>query len=197
MCRLSSNSFQNFRKFRKFFKVGALFAILSCERSLEASKNLIKNAAACNGAKEFIMNELSLFNSLFDNAFDCGMPDLTWKTARLPKVDVKENKDSYSLQMDLPGATEKDVDIEIDHGVMTISSVKTAEKEEKNEKNEKKEEGKWLIRERVQSQFARRFTLPDDIDETKVTASFKNGVLNVTMARKALPEPKKIAIEVA
>ncbi|MBQ7619258.1 MAG: Hsp20 family protein, partial [Treponema sp.] len=39
--------------------------------------------------------------------------------------------------------------------------------------------------------------LPDDIDETKVTASFKNGVLNVTMARKALPEPKKIAIEVA
>ena len=48
------------------------------------------------------MNELSLFNSLFDNAFDCGMPDLTWKTARLPKVDIKENKDSYSLQMDLP-----------------------------------------------------------------------------------------------
>jgi len=109
-------------------------------------------------------------------------------------VDVKENKDSYSLQMDLPGATEKDVDIEIDHGVMTISSVKTAEKEEKNEK---KEEGKWLIRERVQSQFARRFTLPDDVDESKVSASFKNGVLNVTMARKALPEPKKIAIEVA
>ena len=143
------------------------------------------------------MNELSLFNSLFDNAFDCGMPDLTWKTARLPKVDVKENKDSYSLQMDLPGATEKDVDIEIDHGVMTISSVKTAEKEEKNEKNEKKEEGKWLIRERTTSQFARRFTLPDDVDETKVTASFKNGVLNVTMTRKALPEPKKIAIEVA
>ena len=117
------------------------------------------------------MNELSLFNSLFDNAFDCGMPDLTWKTARLPKVDVKENKDCYSLQMDLPGATEKDVDIEIDHGVMTISSVKTAEKEEKNEK---KEEGKWLIRERVQSQFARRFTLPDDVDESKVSASFKN-----------------------
>ena len=53
------------------------------------------------------MNELSLFNSLFDNAFDCGMPDLTWKTARLPKVDVKENKDCYSLQMYLPGATEK------------------------------------------------------------------------------------------
>lgn len=193
MCRLSTNSFQKFRKIRKFFLSWRDTCYISTE-ALRLLKNLIKNAAAYNGAKEFIMNELSLFNSLFDNAFDCGMPDLTWKTARLPKVDVKENKDSYSLQMDLPGATEKDVDIEIDHGVMTISSVKTAEKEEKNEK---KEEGKWLIRERVQSQFARRFTLPDDVDETKVTASFKNGVLNVTMARKALPEPKKIAIEVA
>ena len=140
------------------------------------------------------MNELSLFNSLFDNAFDYSMPDLTWKSARLPKVDVKENKDSYCLQMDLPGATEKDVNLEIDHGVLTISSVKTTEKEEKSGE---KEEGKWLIRERTQSQFARRFTLPDDVDEEKVSASFKNGVLNVTMARKALPSPKKIAIEVA
>ena len=140
------------------------------------------------------MNELSLFNSLFDNAFDYSMPEMTWKTARLPKVDVIENKDSYSLQMDLPGATEKDVNLEIDHGVLTISSVKTTEKEEKSDK---KEEGKWLIRERTQSQFSRRFTLPDDVDEEKVTASFKNGVLNVTMARKALPSPKQIAIEVA
>lgn len=140
------------------------------------------------------MNELSLFNTLFDNAFDCAMPDLAWKSARVPKVDVIENKDSYSLQMDLPGATEKDVNLEIDHGVLTISSVKTTEKEEKSDK---KEEGKWLIRERTQSQFSRRFTLPDDVDEEKVSASFKNGVLNVTMARKALPSPKKIAIEVA
>lgn len=140
------------------------------------------------------MNELSLFNSLFDNAFDYSMPDLSWKTTRLPKVDVKEHKDSYSLQMDLPGATEKDVNLEIDHGVLTISSVKTTEKEEKSGE---KEEGKWLIRERSTSQFSRRFTLPDDVDEEKVSASFKNGVLNVTMARKALPSPKKIAIEVA
>lgn len=140
------------------------------------------------------MNELSLFNSLFDNAFDCAMPDLTWKTSRMPKVDVMENKDSYSLQMDLPGATEKDVNLEVERGVLTISSVKTTEKEEKSDK---KEEGKWLIRERSTSQFERRFTLPEDVDEEKITAGFKNGVLTVTMARKALPTPKKIAIEVA
>ena len=140
-------------------------------------------------ALEVIMNELSLFNSLFDTAFG-GMPD-SWKVTQMPKVDVKEGKDSYALQMDLPGCTEKDVNIEVDHGVLTISSAKTEEKEEK------KDGEKWLIRERSSSRFTRRFTLPDDVDQEKISAVFKNGVLNVTMNRKELPAPKRIAIEVA
>lgn len=140
-------------------------------------------------ALEVIMNELSLFNSLFDTAFG-GMPD-SWKVTQMPKVDVKEGKDSYALQMDLPGCTEKDVNIEVDHGVLTISSVKTEEKEEK------KDGEKWLIRERSSSRFTRRFTLPDDVDQEKISAVFKNGVLNVTMNRKELPAPKRIAIEAA
>lgn len=137
------------------------------------------------------MNELSLFNTLFDNTFGCSMPDFSWKTAQMPKVDVKEDKNSYALQMDLPGSTEKDVNIEVDHGVLTISSAKTEEKEEK------KDGEKWLIRERSTSRFTRRFTLPDDVDEENISASFKNGVLNITMNRKALPSPKKILIEAA
>lgn len=140
-------------------------------------------------ALEAIMNELSLFNSLFDTAFG-GMPD-SWKVTQMPKVDVKEGKDSYALQMDLPGCTEKDVNIEVDHGVLTISSAKTEEKEEK------KDGEKWLIRERSSSRFTRRFTLPDDVDQEKISAVFKNGVLNVTMNRKELPAPKRIAIEAA
>lgn len=135
------------------------------------------------------MNELALFNSLFDTAFG-GMPD-SWKVLQMPKVDVKEDKDSYALQMDLPGCTEKDVNIEVDHGVLTISSAKVEEKEEK------KDGEKWLIRERSSSRFTRRFTLPDDVDQEKISAVFKNGVLNVTMNRKELPSPKRIAIEAA
>ena len=137
------------------------------------------------------MNELSIFNSLFDSAFGCGMPEFSRQTAQMPKVDVKEGKDSYELRMDLPGSTEKDVSIEIEHGVLTIASVKTEEKEEKADGE------KWLIRERGSFRFTRRFTLPDDTDEEKIRASFKNGVLTVTMNRKALPSPKKIAIEAA
>ncbi len=139
------------------------------------------------------MNELSLFNSLFDNAFDCGIPDFSWKSNHMPKVDVKENKDSYSLEMDLPGCTEKDVNLEVDHGVLTIASVKTEHKEEHNDKKDEKE-GKWLIRERNRVEFTRRFTLPDDVDENKINANFKNGVLNVAMARKALAAPRRIEV---
>lgn len=144
------------------------------------------------------MNELSIFNTLFGDAFDEAMRDQF--TAQAPSVDVKENKDSYTLEMDLPGRSEDDVELELDRGVLTISSKKEETKETSSEdkaekKNDKEEpKSKWLIRERRTSSFSRRFTLPDDIDTENVQATFKNGVLNVNIPRKALAAPKKIAI---
>ena len=140
------------------------------------------------------MNELSLLNTIFGNTMD-DMADYGFRTPyAAPNVDVKENKDSYTVEMDLPGRTEKDVDLELDHNVLTISSTKTENVEE--EKKDKKDEGKtkWLIKERRTSSFSRRFTLPDDVDAEHVQATFKNGVLNVNIPRKALAAPKKIAI---
>ena len=96
--------------------------------------------------------------------------------------------------MDLPGRTEKDVNVELEHNVLTISSQK---EEAKEEKSDKKDKDTWLIRERRVSNFSRRFTLPNDVDGDKVAATFKNGVLSVSIPRKALPSPKKIAIAVA
>lgn len=61
----------------------------------------------------------------------------------------------------------------------------------------KKEEGKWLVKERSYQKFSRSFTLPEDVEAEKVSAEVKNGVLTVTMPRKALPEPKRIAIKSA
>lgn len=138
------------------------------------------------------MNELALFNDLF-NGFDddAYLPSFNFKKAfHTPKVDVKENKDSYSLEMDLPGKSEKDVNVELNGNVLTISS----EHESKKDENEGKKEGKWLIHERSYSKFSRSFTLPDDVDAAKLSANVKNGVLTVTMPRKALTEAKKIAI---
>lgn len=144
------------------------------------------------------MNELSLFNSLFDNALTDTMPDFNFNHAfNMPKVDVKEDKNAYTMQMDLPGMTEKDVNVELDHNVLTISSHHEENKEDKNEKNAKKDEGKWLIRERRVSEFSRQFTLPADVNGEQVAATFKNGVLTVSIPRKALAAPKRIAISVA
>ena len=133
------------------------------------------------------MNELSLFNSLFDNAL----------TDTMPKVDVKQDKNAYTMQMDLPGMTEKEVNVELDHNVLTISSHHEENKEERNEKDAKKDEAKWLIRERRVTEFSRQFTLPDDVNGEQVAATFKNGVLTVSIPRKALAAPKRIAISAA
>ncbi len=143
------------------------------------------------------MNELSLFNSLFDDG-DIGFFPAVAKNYSfgVPQVDVKETKDAYALEMDLPGRTEKDVDVDLKDSVLTIASHTEETKEEKS-KDKKDGEAQWLIHERRTSSFCRRFTLPQDIDSEKVTASFKNGVLSVMIPRKPLSEAKKIAISVA
>lgn len=141
------------------------------------------------------MNELSLFDSLFNNTMDSVFNN--YRTVSVPKVDVKETENAYSLDMELPGRTENDVNIELDHNTLTISSKKeeTTEKSEGTEKNNNS--GKWLIRERRTSEFSRSFRLPEDVDKENVKATFKNGILNVMMPRKALATPKRIAIECA
>lgn len=135
------------------------------------------------------MNELALFNSLFNNSLMDDAFDFNYKNVLAPKVDIKETPDSYKLEMELPGRTQNDVNIEINAGTLTISS-KTEETKEEGGKKEK-----YLIRERRSTSFSRSFTLPDDIDEDATAANFKNGILTVTLKRRAAPEPKKIAIK--
>lgn len=140
------------------------------------------------------MNEITLFDSLFNDGMGGIMNVPVYNhTAFMPKVDVKEDLEAYTVEMDLPGRNEQDVDIELDHNTLIISSKKEENRNE--EAQEKKEKGKWLIRERRISSFRRSFTLPDDVNLEEVKASFKNGILFVRLPRRALPQPKKIAIE--
>ncbi len=139
------------------------------------------------------MNALSLFtprftSDLFD-VIDKNFGDLnpTLKTASTPKVDVRETKDSYIMDMELPGFTEKDVEINLKDKVLSVSSKTEENKEEKKD-------GEWLIRERRELCFSRRFTLPNDIDEDKVTAGFKNGLLSINIPRKPEAQAKTIQI---
>ena len=145
------------------------------------------------------MNELSLFNSLFDDRdFGFAIPAFTKScNLNMPKVDVKETKDAYILDMDLPGRTEKDVDVDLKDNVLTIASHEEEKNEKKEKKEEKAEDGEWLIRERRTTEFSRRFSLPQDVDAENVNATFKNGVLTISIGRKTLAQAKKIAITAA
>ncbi len=146
------------------------------------------------------MNALSLFNDWLND-------DYYGTTSKIfvPNVDVTETKDSYVLEMDLPGRAEKDVAIELNDRVLTISSAEEKKAETEEQDAEKKDEGdseteekpQYLLRERCRSSFSRSFTLPKDIDETGVSANFKNGVLSITIPRKAEAQPRKITINVA
>ena len=133
-------------------------------------------------------------NDIFDTLFNtaCAFPTMRSSSFTTPRVDVKENEENYELFMELPGLTEKDVDISLKNHLLIISS---AEKEEKAEDDKK--ETKWLIRERKNLEFSRSFSLPLDSDEDNIKASFKNGILLVTVARKEKKEEKKIKITAA
>jgi len=138
-------------------------------------------------------NEKTLLDSLLDDvlAGTCSTPVYNYA----PSVDVTETDAAYILDMDLPGRSQDDVNIELDRNVLTISSKIDAKAEKKEMKEEKKT--KFLIRERGSYNFKRSFTLPEDVDQESISASFKNGVLTITMNKKAVQEPKKILIQAA
>jgi HSP20 family protein len=88
---------------------------------------------------------------------------------------------AYELTAELPGIEEKNVDVKVANGVLTIKGEKQEEKEEK-----KKD---YYLRERHFGSFERSFQVPDGVDNDKIEASFKKGVLTVTLPKK--PEAQK------
>lgn len=137
------------------------------------------------------MNELSTFNSLVNDLFGTDYMPVVYRTNQgNPRVDIKEDKDAYTLEMELPGRTENDIDIQLDHNDLTIASSK--EECKKEEKNERKE--KYILKERRFCSFERRFSLPQDVDTESIKATFANGILTVNMSKKPNAAPTKIAI---
>ncbi|MGA2762001.1 MAG: Hsp20/alpha crystallin family protein [Spirochaetia bacterium] len=104
-----------------------------------------------------------------------------------PAVDVKETDSEYLMEVELPGLTEKDVEVKLDNNLLTISS-------RKEEKKEEKKNG-YLMRERRASSFTRSFVLPEGIDREKIAAEFKNGILNLSFPKTPAAKPKMIEVK--
>lgn len=104
----------------------------------------------------------------------------------LPAVNIKENEKHFELELAIPGQKRDDFNIEIDEHVLTISMESRAEDEEVTENYTRKEFSF--------SSFSRSFTLPETIDESKIDASYREGILKVLLPKReeALPKPKRM-----
>lgn len=106
----------------------------------------------------------------------------------MPRVDIMETDDSFIIKMDLPEVKKEDVKVAIDDGVLSISGERHQEKEEKGKK--------YQLVERSYGTFQRSFSVPDNLDEAKVNASFKDGILTVTCGKKEQAKRKAIEVQV-
>ncbi|MGV6876360.1 Hsp20/alpha crystallin family protein [Pseudochelatococcus sp. B33] len=110
----------------------------------------------------------------------------TWALA--PAVDLVENEDSYEIAAELPGLTEKDVEVNLSNGILTI-------KGEKNEETSEKRKG-YHLSERRYGSFVRSFRVPDGIDAEKIEAAFSKGVLTVKLPKSGDARVEGRAIEI-
>ena len=105
-----------------------------------------------------------------------------------PRVDIAETDKAFEIKAEIPEVNKEDVKVSVHNGVLTIQGERKQEKEEK---------GKRYHRiERYYGSFTRSFTLPDNVDETKISASFKDGVLNLQIQKTEEVKPKSIEIKV-
>ena len=104
------------------------------------------------------------------------------------KMDVKEDDNAYTVHADIPGVKKEDIHVSIEGNQVSISA------ETKVEKEEKKGE-KVLRSERYVGKVARSFTLAHDVDEAKSQAKYNDGVLELTLPKKAVSAAKKLAIQ--
>lgn len=132
-----------------------------------------------------LLNDFDLFDDVF------GVP--MFSSDRIMRTDVEESEDHYTLKMDLPGYQKEDVSISLNRGNLTISAKRNTSKDEKDDK------GNILRQERFTGNCSRTFSIGKDVKDTDIHASFKDGILTITVPKqqqkKELPEHNYIAIE--
>ncbi|MCU0614919.1 MAG: Hsp20/alpha crystallin family protein [Desulfobacterales bacterium] len=105
-----------------------------------------------------------------------------------PRVDIAETDKEFIINAEIPDVKKEDVKVMVDNGILTISGERKQEKEEKGKKFHRVE--------RFYGSFSRSFTLPNNVDESKIEASFKDGMLNLTVPKTEETKPKAIDVKI-
>jgi HSP20 family protein len=127
--------------------------------------------------------DLFRWDSVLDRFFD----DDNFFGNHRPAVDVREDDKGYTMEMELPGLSEKDIDVKVENNLLSVSSKKSEDRKE--------EKKGYLLRERRSHEFSRSFSLPENVETDKIAADFRNGLLTVTLPKVPKAQPKKIEVK--
>ena len=131
-------------------------------------------------------NDFDLIEDMFRDPF------FTNEESKIMKTDIKEKKDKYIIDIDLPGYEKENIKMSIEDGYLTVNASTNTEKEDK-------EEAKFVRKERYMGSCSRSFYVGDAVENEDIKASFKNGTLKIEIPKKEnkkeLPEVKYIPID--
>lgn len=131
-----------------------------------------------------------VFNQLVNDLFDqFSVPAFRNFSGSFPAVNVAEDDTQFSLELPAPGFTKDEIDLSVNEDVLTISGEKKSETKEETKK--------YSRREFTKQSFQRNFTLPENVDQEKIGATFENGVLLVNLPKKEVVSSaaRKIALQ--
>jgi len=106
----------------------------------------------------------------------------------VPAVDIYEDEHNITLKMEVPGVEQKDLDIRVENNTLTVRGERKFEKDEKEENFHRIE--------RRYGSFFRSFALPNTVDTDNINAEYENGVLKVTLSKRAEAKPKQVKVNV-
>ena len=139
---------------------------------------------------------LTPFDKMFDSMVESQFPEVVksvgvkpYQGSAYPKVNVYEYEDKVGIVAEIPGLNKKQLDVEVEDGVLTISGDKHSTFED--------EGAKVLRRELKQSSFKRSFELGEQLDGDSIAASFKDGVLSVSIPKIEPEKPKKTFVKIS
>jgi len=123
---------------------------------------------------------------LFNDFWTGGALDLP-RTTWVPPLEVTENDDEFRVSMELPGVDEKDVEITFSDGLLSIRGEKKSQQESKDEM--------CYCSEVRYGSFERSLSVPANVSGEKISAKYKNGVLNIVLPKREEAKPRKVEIK--
>ena len=139
---------------------------------------------------------LTPFDKMFDHMLDTQFPDVVkqvgvkpYQGSAYPKVNVYEYEDKVGIVAEIPGLDKKQLNVDVEEGVLTISGDKHSTFEDDG--------AKVLRRELKQSSFKRSFELGELLDGDNISATFKDGILTVAIPKVEPEKPKKTYVKIA